>query len=37
VDISLINELKQRFIDELIGELNEYFSPIGSLLSNYLE
>ncbi|CAF4364898.1 unnamed protein product, partial [Adineta steineri] len=36
VDISSINELRQRFIDELLVELNEYFSPIKSLLSNYL-
>ncbi|CAF1356153.1 unnamed protein product [Adineta steineri] len=37
VDISSINELRQRFIDELLLELNEYFSPIKSLLSNYLD
>ncbi|CAF4031131.1 unnamed protein product, partial [Rotaria sp. Silwood2] len=37
VDISLINEFKQRFMDEFIVELNEYFLPVNSLLSNYLE
>ncbi|CAF3402753.1 unnamed protein product [Rotaria sp. Silwood1] len=37
VDISLINEFKQRFMHEFVIELNEYFSPISSLLSNYLE
>ncbi|CAF0762870.1 unnamed protein product [Rotaria sordida] len=37
VDISLINEFKQRFMDEFVVELNEYFSPVNSLLSNYLE
>ncbi|CAF3399137.1 unnamed protein product [Rotaria socialis] len=37
VDISLINEFRQRFVDEFVVELDEYFSPIKSLLSNYLE
>ncbi|CAF2010699.1 unnamed protein product [Rotaria magnacalcarata] len=37
VDISLINEFRQRFVDEFVVELDEYFSPIKSLLSGYLE
>ncbi|UJR28166.1 hypothetical protein I4U23_009420 [Adineta vaga] len=37
VDISSINVLKQRFTNELLVELNEYFAPIKPLLSNYLD
>jgi hypothetical protein len=37
VDINSINELKERFLQQLIPELNEYFAPIGPVLSNYLE
>jgi len=35
--LSTIDNLKERFLDELLVELNEYFQPISSLLSNYLE
>ena len=37
VDLTLINDLKQRFLHGLLPELNDYFTPLSALLSTYLE
>lgn len=37
VELDAIDELKERFLQELLPELNSYFEPLAPLLSQYLE